>query len=303
MLSRRKFIRNSTAAASLLAIGNASFLNQSILKRVIPSSNEKIPIVGLGTWQTFDVDNDANKRNELKNVLRAFVDLGGRVIDSSPMYGSSESVVGALSNDLNITNDLFMASKVWTSGKSNGESQIQRSIKKMQKPVMDLMQIHNLQDWKTHINTLYDLKEKGKIKYIGISHYQPYAYQDMIYIMETEKLDFIQVNYSIISREAEKKLLPLAKEKGIAVLVNRPFEGGSLFRKTKNQSLPEWTKAFDCNSWGQFFLKYILANSAVTCAIPGTSKVKHLTDNMQAGVGSLPNLAQRNKMIQHINSL
>lgn len=304
MLTRRKFIKNSASAASLIAMGNTSFMNhQSIITRTIPSSKEKIPIVGLGTWQTFDVGNNNNERNELKSVLQTFYNLGGRVIDSSPMYGSSESVVGDLSSSLDINNELFMASKVWTNGKSNGQRQIQQSVKRMQKPIMDLMQIHNLQDWKTHLETLYELKSKGKIRYIGITHYQSYAYNDMIYIMETERLDFIQLNYSIISREAERKILPLAREKGIAVLVNRPYEGGSLFRKTKNQTLPEWIKEFDCNSWGQFFLKYILSNPAVTCAIPGTSKVKHLTDNMKAGFGKLPNQGIRTKMIQHLKTL
>jgi len=303
MLTRRNFIKNSTAAASLIAMGNTSFMNESIIRRAIPSSKEKIPIVGLGTWQTFDAGNDISERNDLRAVLKKFYDLGGTVIDSSPMYGSSESVVGDLSHDLSINNKLFMASKVWTTGKRSGENQIQQSVSRMQKSPIDLMQIHNLQDWRTHIKTLYELKAKGKIRYIGITHYQSYAYDEMMYIMESEQLDFIQTNYSIASLEVEKKLLPLAKEKGIAVLVNRPFEGGSLFIKTKNKLLPEWAKEFDCNSWGQFFLKYILSNQAVTCVIPGTSKVHHLADNVQAGIGGLPDRQMREKMYQYFKKM
>lgn len=274
-----------------------------VQQRSIPSSGETIPIVGLGTWQTFDVGNSSSGRAPLKEVLRLLVEKGGMVVDSSPMYGSSESVVGDLATELNITKKLFMATKVWTSGKQSGIGQMNRSMDRMQKRPMDLMQIHNLQDWKTHMKTLQAWKEEGKVRYIGITHYVESAYGRLEQIMKTYPIDFVQMNYSITSRESENRLLPLAQDKGIAVLTNRPYEGGSLFRKVRGKDLPSIAKDLGCNSWGQFFLKYILSHSAITCAIPGTSKTKHLLDNLGAGTGPMPDHTERKAMVDFLNTL
>ncbi len=274
-----------------------------VQQRNIPSSGEKIPMVGLGTWQTFDVGNSSSGRAPLKEVLRLLVEQGGMVVDSSPMYGSSESVVGDLASGLKITEQLFMATKVWTSGKQSGISQMNRSMQRMQKRPMDLMQIHNLQDWKTHMKTLQAWKEEGKIRYIGITHYVESAYGRLEQIMKTYPIDFVQMNYSIASRESENRLLPLAQDKGIAVLTNRPYEGGSLFRRVRGKDLPALAKDLECDSWGQFFLKYILSHAAVTCAIPGTSKTKHLLDNLKAGKGRMPDSSERKAMVGLLNTL
>ena len=302
MLSRRRALKQ--LAAGCIAIGMPKVLfsqNDQIMKRAIPSTGEKIGVVGLGTWQTFDVGNSSSEREPLKAVLKALVDGGGNVIDSSPMYGSSEKVVGDLSTELGLKKELFYATKVWTSGKQSGIDQMNASMRKMKANPMDLMQIHNLQDWKTHIKTLYDWKERGLIRYIGITHYVDSAHDDLERIIESENIDFVQVNYSINDRNAEKSLLPRAKDKGVAVLTNRPYSGGSLFRKLRGQDLPEWASEFDCKSWGQFFLKYLLSNEAVTCVIPGTSKEKHMIDNMGAGLGRLPDKGHLKRMIELIS--
>lgn len=278
-----------------------SLISEQLLKRKIASSNTLLPIVGLGTWQTFDAGQDKAQRDALMNVLDTLVKKGATLVDSSPMYGSSESVVGDLAQSLSIVDELFMATKVWTSGKQSGIKQMEQSMNRMKKQHMDLMQVHNLVDWKTHLNTLQDWKSEGRIKHIGITHYQESAYSRIEHIMKNYPIDFVQFNYSIKSREAEKRLLPFAIDKGISVIINGPYESGNLFRTVKNKSLPAWSSEFDCHSWGQFFLKYILSNEAVTCVIPGTSKVNHLIDNLGAGVGRLPSAAHRKKMIDFLN--
>lgn len=277
--------------------------SQSMNKRAIPLTGEEIGIVGVGTWQTFDVGPNTEKRKELGEVLKILISMGGSVIDSSPMYGSSESTVGEISDELSINTKLFKATKVWITGENKGISQMNNSFEEMSTSQMDLMQIHNLVDWKTHIKTLYDWKEKGRIKYIGITHYLNSSHDQLERIIKDEKIDFIQVNYSINDRHAEKSLLPLANERGVAVLINRPYSGGSLFRAVKNTNLPDWAKDLNINSWGQFFLKYILGNEAVTCAIPGTGKASHMRDNASAGIGRMPTKTERDKMISFFSNI
>jgi len=303
MISRKEMLKLlGLSAAGILSGGFnlKNFLSEKMLTRNIPSSGELLPVVGLGTWQTFDVGSSAEERSPLKEVLTLMKEKGGTVIDSSPMYGSSEEVVGDLTTELKIADHFFYATKVWTSGREEGIAQMNDSFKKMKRNKMDLMQIHNLVDWKTHLKTLRDWKDNGKVRYIGITHYTESAYDELEKIMKSEKPDFVQFNYSIDSREAEKRLLPAAKDLGIAVLINRPYGGGNLFGKVKGKTLPEWTKEYDINSWGQFFLKFILSHEAVTCVIPGTSKPNHLVDNMLAGFGKLPDNSARENMLRYM---
>ena len=304
-ISRRKINQILTLGASSLLINPISKISPSskMNTRLIPSTKEPIPMVGLGTWQTFDVGESSEERDPLKEVLNILVENGGSVIDSSPMYGRSEKVVGELTTELDIKSQIFEATKVWTSGLREGKDQIDRSFKLMQANPLDLLQVHNLLDWEKHLPTLKDLKDEGKIRYIGISHYHKGGYSEMEKIMKSEPIDFIQINYNLAVRDASERLLPLANEKGIGVIINRPYEGGSLFRKVRGSELPEWAKEFDAKSWGQFFLKFILAHEAVSCVIPGTSKPKHMRDNVAAGFGRLPENKHITKMINLIKSL
>ena len=274
-----------------------------MIVRKIPSSGEEIPIVGLGTWQTFDVSHIPAHRAPLKEVLKTMFDLGGRIVDSSPMYGRSEKVVGDLARDLDIHKKLFTATKVWTTGREEGIKQMNASIDKMQSNPIDLIQVHNMVDCATHLKTLRRWKEEGKVRYIGITHYNETAFPDLIRWIKNEPLDFVQFNYSIIRRDAEKELFPLCQEKGVATLINLPFETGSLFRQFRGNPLPEWADDFDCRTWGQFFLKFILGHPGVTCVIPGTSKPRNLVDNMRAGMGRLPDEQMRERMADFISKI
>jgi len=276
--------------------------SEPIMKRVIPSSGEQLPVIGVGTWQTFDVGTSPTERDPLKDVLRQLVEQQGSVIDSSPMYGNAERVIGDLSNAMGINNKLFMATKVWTSGREAGIRQMENSFSLMQRKQMDLMQIHNLVDWKTHYKTLQQWKEEKRIRYIGITHYVDSAHDEVAQIIQNNNIDFIQINYSIANRHAENNLLQTAIDNKVGVIVNQPFGGGGLFGRVRGKSLPEWAKEFDCNSWGCFFLKFILAHPAVTCVIPGTAKRSHMIDNLSAGVGKLPNEKDRKLMIDFMGT-
>jgi diketogulonate reductase-like aldo/keto reductase len=259
--------------------------------------------MGLGTWQAFDVDLTSDNRRQLGEVLSLFVKLGGRVIDTSPMYGRAEEAIGELTTALGIRDKIFLATKVWTRGKESGIKSMERSMELLHAKRIDLMQVHNLVDVQTQLATLREWKAQGRIRYLGITHYEAGAFADVEKIMQSEKLDFVQINYSLMEREAEERLLPLAQERGIAVIVNRPFGGGDLFSRTRSKLLPDWAAEFDCHSWAQFFLKWIVANSAVTCAIPATDKPRHLEDNIQGGTGALPDAKMRQKMVQFVSSL
>jgi len=275
----------------------------ALIARPIPASGERLPVVGLGTYQSFDVGNPVAQREPLKEVLRLFVQQGGRLVDSSPMYGRSESVVGDLAAELGITGRLFMATKVWTSGREAGIGQMEQSMRRMRVARMDLMQIHNLLDWKTHLDTLKQWKAQGRIRYLGITHYHAGAYAELQRLMRSREFDFVQLNYSIAEREAEAEVLPLAQSLGIAVIVNRPFAQASLFSRVRGRDVPAWAESFDCRSWAQFFLKYILGHPAVTCVIPATAKPDHLLENMKAGFGTLPDAPMRRRMAAFLDGL
>ena len=305
-MTRREAARliGTTTGGLLLPIERVQAKAESsgMLTRAIPSSGEKLPVIGLGTWQAFDVDVTSDSRRQLGDVLSLFVKLGGRVIDTSPMYGRAEEVIGDLPAALGIRDKVFLATKVWTRGKENGIKSMERSMTLLRAKKIDLMQVHNLVDVQTQLATLREWKSQGRIRYLGITHYEAGAFADVQKIMRSEKLDFVQINYSIMEREAEDRLLPLAQERGIAVIVNRPFGGGDLFSRTRSKPLPEWAAEFDCRSWAQFFLKWIVANSAVTCAIPATNKPRHLEDNMMGGTGQLPDAKIRQRMVELVSS-
>jgi len=294
-----------TAAGLFLPITPraANESSSAMLTRAIPSSGEKLPVIGLGTWQAFDVDLTADNRRQLEEVLSLFVKFGGRVIDSSPMYGRAEAVIGDLTATLGIRDKLFLATKVWTHGKESGIKSMERSMAFLRTKRIDLMQVHNLVDVHTHLATLREWKEQGRIGYVGITHHEAGAFGEIEKLMRSEKLDFVQINYSLMEPEAEQSLLPLAHERGIAVLANRPFGAGDLFDKVRSKPLPDWASEFDCRSWAQFFLKWIVAHSAITCAIPATNKPRHLEDNMQGGTGRLPDPKTRRRMVEFVSSL
>ena len=272
-----------------------------LITRPIPASGEGLPVIGLGTWQTFDVGNDAAARAPLREVLKL---LDHNVVDSSPMYGSSESVAGDLIAELGIRNRLFVATKVWTSGRAEGVRQMEISFRRLRVDRMDLLQVHNLVDVATHTQTLKVWKAQGRVRYIGITHYTSSAYPEVERWLRTGDYDFLQINYSLAEREAEKRILEMARERRVAVIVNRPFAGSSLFRLVRGKPLPPWASAeLGVESWAQFFLKWVVGHPAVTCAIPGTANPEHMRDNLAAGVGPLPDAALRERMAQYVDSL
>lgn len=267
-------------------------------RRIIPSTGELLPVIGLGTSRVFDTNLSEKSLNPRKEIVKALLDHGGSLIDTSPMYGRAEEVTGKIAQDLKVNDRLFMATKVWIEGKEAGEIQMNASSKKLNKAVIDLMQIHNLLDWKTHIKTLYEWKEQGKINYIGISHFRSNAFNQIEKIITKERIDFAQFNYSLEEREAEKRLLPLCREKGVATLINRPFMRGKLFKAVARKKLPSWTYEYNVNTWSQFFLKFILANQAVTTVIPATSNPAHMIDNLIGGIGPIPEVGLQKKMVE-----
>jgi len=258
------------------------------LSRRIPHTGESVPAIGLGTSQVFDVAGNAKESAQARETLQTFVNLGGRVVDSSPMYGSSESVTGRLAAEIGVGGKLFVATKVWTSGREAGIRQMEDSMRKLRVERLDLMQVHNLVDAQTHLATLRDWKKSGRIRYLGVTHYHAGAHADLARIIALGDVDFVQVNYSLAEPEAEHRLLAAAAGSRTAVIVNRPFAEGAMFRRVNGKALPEWAREIGCATWAQYFLKWILAHPAVTCAIPGTRNPRHVADNVAAAQTSLP---------------
>ena len=276
----------------------------SVNLRAIPSSGERIPVIGLGTARTFDVDpDDAARLEPLRGVMRAFHEGGGRVVDSSPMYGHAEAVVGRLAADLGIAERLFMATKVWTHGRESGVEQMRRSRERMGGGPLELIQVHNLVDLETHLGTLRAWREEGWVGYIGITHYTDASHDELARIIEREPIDFVQFNYNILARNAERRLLPAAADNGVATLINEPFEKGTLFRRVRGRPLPDWAAEIGVASWAQLFLKFIVGHPAVTAALPATSKPKHAADNIAAARGALPDARLRERMARLVAEL
>jgi diketogulonate reductase-like aldo/keto reductase len=286
-------------AATPLIRSTTAMAADAMITRPIPSSGEAMPVVGLGTWQVFDTGDDQPARVPLKEVLQRLVAAGGRMIDTSPMYGRAESVTGDLVAELGLRPRVFLATKVWTSGREAGIAQMRRSAERLRSPVLDLIQIHNLLDWRIHLATLRQMKAAGQVRYIGITHYTTSALSELARILESEPgIDFVQFGYSLATRDAETRLLPTAAARGVATIVNQPFETGGMFRRVRGKALPEWAAEFDCASWAQLFLKYLLAEPAVTCVIPATGNPEHMADDLKAGLGRLPDPQQRQRIRQ-----
>jgi len=293
---RRRALLAALAAA---AAARPALAQKRMTTKPIPSTGQALPVIGLGTWQTFDVGSDAAARARLRETLAL---LNGNLVDSSPMYGSSETVAGDLIAERGMRDKLFVATKVWTTGREEGIRQMETSLKRLRVERMDLMQVHNLADVATHTETLQEWKQKKRIRYIGITHYTSSAYAEVERWLKTKQYDFLQINYSLGERESENRLLPLAQELQVAVIANRPFAEGALFRRVKGKPLPPWAAALGIESWAQYFLKWIVSHPAVTCAIPGTGNPKHMQDNLGAGVGKLLSAEQRKQMTEHFDA-
>jgi diketogulonate reductase-like aldo/keto reductase len=296
---RRRALLAALAAATVTPARS----QPRIMSKRIPASGEELPAIGIGTWQTFDVRPDPVERAPLREVLKVFAEAGGRVVDSSPMYGAAETVVGELAAELGLRARLFMATKVWTRGRDQGLRQMEESFRRMRVQRMDLMQVHNLMDVAVHTPTLKDMKAKQRIRYMGITHYTASAYAEVERWLKTGEYDFLQINYSLGEREAEQRLLPLAREMKVAVIANRPFQEGALFGHVKGKPLPPWAAELGIQSWAQYFLKWIVSHPALTCAIPGTGRPQHSRDNVAAGFGALPDAATRERMTKYFDSL
>jgi diketogulonate reductase-like aldo/keto reductase len=302
-LSRRTFMHSLAASATLLSPCKSRAAVGPILTRAIPSTGEQIPAIGLGTWITFNVGNDEAQRADCTRVMQTFFDRGGTLIDSSPMYGSSEAVIGYCLKRIKNRNAFFSATKVWTVFKAFGVQQMEASRELWGVNHFDLIQIHNLLDWSTHIETLKVMKAQRRVRYIGVTSTQGWFYGALEDIMRTQPIDFVQFSYNAVDREVEERLLPLAAERGIAVIINRPFGEGALFRRLTGHALPPWAAEIDCTTWAQFLLKFIISHPAVTCAIPATRRVEHMEDNMAVLRGRLPDAKMRVRMARHVENV
>ncbi len=272
----------------------------ALMMRPIPKTGELLPVVGLGTWRTFDVGAGSAERAGPATVLKLLAESGASVVDTSPMYGAAETVVGDLSRELASAERLFIATKVWTRGREAGIRQMETSFKRLRVNRVDLMQVHNLLDWEIHMQILREWKEEGRVRYLGVTHYAESAYPELERAIRTGDIDFVQLNYSIVSRSAERSLLPLAQERGVAVLVNRPFEEGGLISRLRGTALPGWAAELGCVSWAQVLIKFVLSHPAVTCVIPATAKAAHLRENLHAGRLPLPDATSREKIVREL---
>jgi aryl-alcohol dehydrogenase-like predicted oxidoreductase len=303
-LTRRDAARlmAGTAASLFVAPSLRAEVKSSLLQRAIPSSGEMLPVIGLGTSRVFNASS-ATEREPLEQVVAMMVKMGGKLIDTAPAYGEAETVTGEIATKLKVHDKLFIATKVGATGKAEGVQQLERSLELLGKKPLDLIQVHNLTDWETQLATLREWKKEGRIRYIGITTSRASAHADIARVLEKERVDFVQINYSLMEREVEERVLPLAKERGVAVLVNRPFGRGDLFGRVREKPLPDWAAEIGCKTWGQFFLKWIVAHPAVTCVIPATSKPPHMEDNMQAALGRLPDEKMRGRMVEAMGAV
>lgn len=310
-MSKQLNTRRRTLLKALLALGFSGpaltgLLHAStgkIIRRPIPSTGEQIPVMGIGTSRTFDALHDDELLPYLKQVMQAFFNHGGTLVDSSPMYGTAQDVIGMLLKQVKGADALFAATKVWVDGREAGIEQMERSRKRWGIKRFDLMQIHNLRDWQIHLETLKAMKSAGQIRYIGVTTSHGRYHDELANLLKTHPFDFVQFSYNMANREVEKQLLPIAMDRGIAVIINRPYQKGDLFRQVKGKPLPAWAGEIDVTSWGQFFLKFIVSHPGVTCAIPATTKVKHMVDNMGAQFGRLPDSKMREEMMHYLSSL
>jgi diketogulonate reductase-like aldo/keto reductase len=302
-MQRRTFLKWLAALAALPAVVRTARADApDVIQRRIPSTGEQIPVIGMGTWMTFDV-RDESERIRRAPVLQAFLDRGGRLLDSSPMYGDSEATIGVCLKKVTQPERVFAATKVWTPGRWLGIKQMEASQRLWGVPKFDLMQIHNLLDWETHIETLKQWKADGRIRYIGITTSHGRRHEELEKALTREKFDFVQFTYNIEDRDVERRLLPLAAERGIAVICNRPFQRGDLFDRVRAKPLPDWAQEIDCTTWARFFLKFIVSHPAVTCAIPATRNPDHAIDNMGAARGRLPDAQLRDRMVKYLGTL
>jgi|AntAceMinimDraft_11_1070367.scaffolds.fasta_scaffold00807_3 diketogulonate reductase-like aldo/keto reductase len=306
MINRRQVLQLSAgllAYPALRAVASESAVKLPLIQRPIPSSGEMLPVMGMGTSRTFDTAADEQSLALLTEVMQFFFAGKGTIIDSSPMYGNAETRVGDVLRAMRHLPPVFAATKVWTTGKERGIAQMEESARRMNVKTFDLIAVHNLQDWKTHLATLNEWKKEGKVRYIGITTSHGRDHGQLMEVMRSEPLDFVQFSYNIEDREAEEALLPLAQDKGIATMINRPYQRGALFGKSHDHALPAMAAELDCSSWAQFFLKFILGHPAVTCIIPATAVPAHMADNMLANFGRVPDPAQRAEMLRIFESL
>ncbi|MFN2624280.1 MAG: aldo/keto reductase [Chthoniobacterales bacterium] len=304
IMTRREATRlmAGTAASLLVAPSLPAETQASLLQRPIPSSGEMLPVIGLGTSGVFNTASIAD-REPLEQVVATLVKMGGKMIDTAPSYGQAETVTGEIAAKLKLHDKLFLATKVGATGKAEGAQQMERSLELLGKKPLDLIQVHNLTDWETQLANLNEWKKQDRIRYTGITASRKSAHADIVRAMEKERVDFVQINYSLMEREADERVLPVAKERGVAVLVNRPFGRGDLFARVREKPLPEWAAEIDCKTWGQFFLKWIVAHPAVTCVIPATSNPHHMEDNMEGGLGRLPDEKMRRRMVEAVSAI
>jgi len=306
-INRREFFKTSLGAGAVLLISPATLLAQEapLLQKKIPSSGESIPIIGIGTARRYEEIGSETEKAPLRETIRRFKDLGGKVIDSSPTYGTAEAVVGELVDDLKARNSLFLATKVSLRqpGRAAGMEQIEQSFKRLRTNKIDLIAVHNLRDTQTQLRTLRELKHAGRIRYVGITTSFERQYPEFEQTIKDETLDFIQVDYALDNRNADERILPLAADRGAAVMINLPFGRGRLFKAVQGKKLPDWAAEFDCKTWAQFFLKYIVSHPAVTCAVPGMAKPEYVVDNLGAARGRLPDAAMRRRMEKFIDAL